>query len=179
MRGHWNQVNRWDGWCRLKEEIVVVRMSEDGGEGRSQSSRVGEEFLDGFYSYHRFLGFLGNDVNRRHDCCGLNEEWLWWDYGLINVWLFWVGRDYHGCFKVTGAAGTVLVLCFQRQQPRKVQSCMGKDRQSYKRLDRFMSLESQLEEDYGQEVADYLNGLIGESSFVLPKWYKRTFTREN
>ena len=36
-----------------------------------------------------------------------------------------------------------------------------------------------LEEDYGQEVADYLNGLIGESSFVLPKWYKRTFTKEN
>ena len=34
-----------------------MRMSEDGGEGRSQSSRVGEEFLDGFYSYHRFLGF--------------------------------------------------------------------------------------------------------------------------
>jgi hypothetical protein len=39
--------------------------------------------------------------------------------------------------------------------------------------------EFQLEEDYGQEVADYLNGLIGESSFVLPKWYKRTFTKEN
>ena len=87
----------------------------------------------------QIFGFLGNDVNRRHDWCGLNEELLWWDYGLINVWLFWVGREYHGCFKVIGAAWTVLVLCFQRQQPRKVQSCMGKDRQSYKRLDRFMS----------------------------------------